>query len=68
MVAFGMHGGVVQRVVRTRDAQEACALFKSLVSEPLDLKQLFTRTVRTIFRPVFDNILRKGRPYARNVA
>ena len=40
MVALGMDGGVVERIRRTRDAQEAGALLIGLGSESLDLKQL----------------------------
>ncbi len=55
-VAFGVDGGCIQRVLGTRQAQKACALFKCLGAKALDLFQLRTGGKRALLLTPSHNI------------
>ena len=58
-IAFGVHGGVVERVLRLGNTQETCALFKGFRPKSGDFQEFFARSKRPMFGTIIDNVLRQ---------
>lgn len=68
LVAFRMHRRVVERVFAANDAQEACALLKSLRSQARHFEKFAARSKRAVFGTVVHNVLRQRRAEARHIS
>ena len=55
-VAFGVHGGVVERMVSVADAEESGTLFERLIAQARHLFQFSPTPERAVFRPVLYDV------------
>jgi len=56
-IAFGVYGGIVQRISGFANTQKTGALFKGLIAEPGDFFQFGPAFKGAVLRPVLHDIL-----------
>ena len=66
-IAFGVYGGIVERMLRLRNAQETCALFIGFRPKSGDFQEFFARSKRPMFGTIIDNVLRQCRSESADI-